>query len=213
MQPVITTLALVLKELLSTMEGKIDGLHRVYDPALTYDTGTKLLRASHNYKGEKRKQFPLLLWNRSIFRYQEQMGKRGIHKIVDLEAMVDGVVPEYRAALGEFDFRFVFITPNMSVIENFEIMYFGKEGFHSIKEFSVDFPGLEGSLDYMTNWGDLEDVVVEGDQWQAKIISGSCKITGWFLTSRSPISLIEDTYFDVYNTTTEYLISEHEVNS
>lgn len=214
MAQVATTIVMVIKELLNEMRTKVPNMKATFDPGLSYESGTKLLRSANRLKSRKQEHFPQILWNRSVLRYDERMGKRGIHKAVVRDVDTFSAA-EYRAALGEFDFRFAFVSPNMSTIENFEIMYFGKESFKNLYTTSINVPGLEEPLTYHLNWGDLEDVVMDNDQWFIKLITGMCTITGLFLTLRSQadLKLVETIYFDIYNNTASGLISQNTITS
>ncbi len=211
MSNVLTTIPLIIKELKSQIETKISDIKFAYDPILSYESGTRMLRSHNKYKGLKQKQFPMFLFNRSILRYQEQFGKRGVHKAIDLATQVDYEASEYRTALGEFDMRFAFISPNMSEAEAFEIEYFSKEGIYNIKEVNINVPGLEGSFLYSLSWGDLEDVLIESDSWNAKTVTGTCKIQGWFVIFRGKTALIKNIYLDVYDYDTETVIEQRMV--
>lgn len=211
MTTVLTTIPLIIKELKTQIETKISDIKFAYDPQLSYETGTRMLRAANKYKDMKQGQFPLFLFNRTVLRYHEQLGKRAVHKSIDLSAQVNHTAPEYRTALGEFDFRFAFISPNMSEAEAFEIEYFSKEGIYNLKEVNVSIPGLADTFLYSLSWGELEDTLIESENWYAKTVTGTCKIQGWFIVLRGSADLIQNIYFDVYDYDNETVMEQFQV--
>lgn len=204
----ISSTVTIIKKLQDEIAAKYPSYKQVYDPALAYDSATKLLRGQNSIKKLIDKENPLFAFNRSVLRYHPNLGSRGTTTAIvkDLD-LTTGL--EYKAAVGEFDFRFAFASPNFQVIEEFEMDYITKMGINSIKVLDVEIPGLQ-KFPYVLQWHDFEDVVVEYENYFAKTLTASVTIQGIFIVIKGETNLIREiygTYYDWYETIlTEFVV-------
>lgn len=202
----ISNVAAVLDGLLNKVHelSGADRLQYVYDEKLSYETGIRCLRSDNNLVNDAPTPFPLLIFNRSVMRYNPHAGLRrsttskvirrgeGIEGISDTQALIYDVVH------GNFDFRFLYTTTLMEEMELFEIRYLAKAkgGESSISSFSVRVPEFAsepggGYCDYYITWNDLEEKVIEIDSNYYKTLAGSATVTGmYFVAQDEPGELI-----------------------
>jgi hypothetical protein len=192
-------------QVIKTLKDKIKVLYPdmkfVFDPSLTYDSGTKLLRSQQNMIQLNENETPLLMFNRSSLYYSAVLGRRMVRDSL-LKNMTLATALQYKEFYGSFDFEFAIASPNLYVIDEHELEYLTKIGMPSITEIDVAVPQL-GLFPYELTWKDLEkDVLFEYATSFIKVIKGSCTITGWFLVIKGEAKLIHSIYgkfFDMQN--------------
>jgi len=190
---VITPIVTVMKELTIQMALKHTGMLKVYNPELSYDEGVKYLRAGVDFNDviTDAGEAPVFMFNRSALRRAEMIGRRWNAKpmVRDNDA---GTAQEYRSGFAEFEMRFLFVTRDFRVLEEFEMGYVIGEGVKDIKQFDVDMSdfGLN-DFTYLTSWKPLEEIQVMVEAKSYAGIAGSVVIKGQFLLQRGTIKMIK----------------------
>jgi len=182
-----------MKELTIQMALKHTGMLKVYNPELSYDEGVKYLRAGVDFNDviTDAGEAPVFMFNRSALRRAEMIGRRWNAKpmVRDNDA---GTAQEYRSSFAEFEMRFLFVTRDFRVLEEFEMGYVIGEGVKDIKQFDVDMSdfGLN-DFTYLTSWKPLEEIQVMVEAKSYAGIAGSVVIKGQFLLQRGTIKMIK----------------------
>lgn len=188
----------VIKSLKDKIHIMYPDMKFVFDPSLTYESGTKLLRSQQNMEQVAEKETPLLMFNRSALYYSNTVGRRMVRESL-LKNMTLATALQYKEFYGSFDFDFAMSSPNLFVIDEFELEYLTKIGMPSITEIDVAVPQL-GLFPYEITWKDLVSVTFDYAKVFTKTLKGSCIITGWFLVISGEASLIHTiygTFFDM----------------
>lgn len=190
---VVTPIVAVMKELTTQMALKHPNMKKVYNPELSYDEGVKYLRAGVDFNDivSNAGETPIFMFNRSALRRTEQIGRRFDAKPIvrDVDA---GTAQEYRSGFCEFEMRFLYITSDFRVLEEFEMGYVVGEGVKDIKDFEVDLSDFGiGNFTYLTSWKPLEEIQVgvEGSSYTG--IAGTVTIKGNFIVLRSEVKMIK----------------------
>jgi uncharacterized protein YegP (UPF0339 family) len=143
MATIVTTIALVEKELITQMNVIDSTLKIVYDPQLSYETGVRSLRANSLFNKEvvNLGEHPLLIFNRSPLRLTGDRFEDN-YQVIDNRDDDAGTDTTHKIAFGEFDFRFLYTTPNIITSEAFEVNYIAENGIRSINSITPDLSSL-----------------------------------------------------------------------
>jgi len=187
---VVNTVVLPVEELLKRIKNDISDIKFVYNEKLTYESIVEFLRArSDLYSKNVEIPYPIFAFRRTALRYASiGAQKRSISEIVR-KVVENNKNIIYRKVFGEFDIEFLWITKNVSEIENFEIAYLSEEGISGIREISVEIPQL-GNFSYYTFPSILESKVFESEGNYYKMLSGKILVRGFFFVLRGDNSII-----------------------
>lgn len=209
---VITSIALVLKELDAQIKATDSTLKTAYDPNLSYETGMNSLRANSNFNNDLTNQgeYPLFVFNRSIIRLS---GDRvnDVYDAIDNTNNVLGTDTVHKVTHAEFDYRFLYTSPNILQTEAFEMNYMMNQGIKSIVKITPDLSalGLTKNIGYDILWNPLEDFIVESEGNTYKAIMGSARISGFFVTSEGAGKLTLTTYLKFYEDWYQSILSSY----
>lgn len=191
---IITTVASVLKELTTQIATKVPDMKKVYNPELTYDEGIKLLRGNVDFEEliSNAGETPIFMFNRTALKRTETFGRRMKQAPVvkDNDA---GTAKEYKSDFLEFEFRFLYVTPSLRNLEQFEMGYMVGDGIKDLKDFELDL--TEFSIDpfkYQVDWKPLEDIQVMVQDKYYKGLGGFAKVSGNFLIETGSTKLITE---------------------
>ena len=199
----MTTIVLAMDKVIEAFKTSINNLQPVFDPDLIYDSGQKLLRSKREIDGGLGSLGnDILLYTRSSLRPSAKMGRR-THELLQRRGAPDANIADtYKAAYGEFEFRFALIATDPKSIENFEVDYILEEGLKAIKTVDIDLTEIDEAYDitdlpYHIEWLDLEDLTVTHDGSFYKSLSGTAIVTGIFLSFPQEVGLIEEIHLKV----------------
>lgn len=176
---VYSTPSMVVWQLLQELGKHLPNATALYQPSLSYRDGLEALRAQNEKKQVVDKTaLPLLLFNRSTLRSSEVFGKRSRHKVNHPTKE-----EQLKVLMGEFDFRFMYVTTQMEELERFEMLYSTSSIVKNEKRFTLQLPELDDYLEYKVEWQSLEDFELSIDEGYYKTIGAQAKVTGAFLVS------------------------------
>ena len=189
---VVSNIHLVLQEHLNQFESRLPKIHTVYDESLSYETAIARYRANNDLGQDSQEAFPLFAFNRSVLRYAPQgIGRRSVTKRPMSYEAGDDTATIYKSVFGEFDISYLFVTPMMSDIENFEISYLGEESVGSEKEFNVRHSDM-GDFPYYVTMEPLDDLRVNIDGSYYKAVGGRSVIRGFFFIVKGTSKIIKE---------------------
>lgn len=181
---VYSTPSMVVWRLLQELGQHLPNATALYQPNLSYRDGLESLRAQNEKKQiVDASALPLLLFNRSTLRSNEVYGKRSRHKILNPKDGDGKTMEQIKALMGEFDFRFMYVTTQMEELERFEMLYTTSSVVKNEKKFQLHIPELDDYLEYKVEWQSLEDFELSIDEGYYKTIGAQAKVTGAFLVS------------------------------
>jgi len=202
---VVSNIHLVLQEHLNQFEAKLPRIHSVYDESLDYENAIARYRANNDLEQNSMEAFPLFVFYRSALRYAPQaIGRRAVSKRPIKVIEGDDTAVIYKSVYGEFDVSFLFLSPMMSEIENFEISYLGEESVGSEKEFLVSHSDM-GDFPYYVAMEPLDDLRVNIDGNYYKAVGGRSVIRGFFFIVKGTSKIIKEIGFQVQTFNKEVL--------
>lgn len=196
-EQVITTVGLTLADLIDKFKVEQSDIQVVYDDKLTYETAVAKFRADNNLNETEEIPFPLFAFRRSVVRHVDdkapgrRMGRMLVRQTIDGSV---GQANVLRSVHGAFDIQWLYITPEIQKLEQFEIAYLAEEGLSADKELRVTLPPEFQSVElpYYVEYGILEEKQFETEGNFFKFLSGSAVIRGHYLVLRAQKSLITE---------------------
>ncbi|MCP4526688.1 MAG: hypothetical protein GY833_12360 [Aestuariibacter sp.] len=181
---VYSTPSMVVWQLLQELGQHLPNATALFQPNLSYRDGLEALRAQNDKKQVfDTTALPLLLFNRSTLRSNEVFGKRSRQKIIHPKDDSGTDHTQLKVLMGEFDFRFLYVTTQMEELERFEMLYSTSSAVKNEKRFKLHIPALDDYLEYKVEWESLEDFQLSIDEGYYKTIGAQAKVRGAFIVS------------------------------
>jgi len=195
LQDVVNTTGMVLYEFLTKIKNEDETLNHVYDEQLSYETAVKKYRNDNELAEEDNVPFPLFAFKRSVMKHAEEVApSRRMGRRFVIERDVDDA-KILRSVHGQIDIDFLYIHPDETWLERFEIAYLAEEGISAHKEITLqlseDFQEPR-TLPYYVKWGVLDEKVFEFEDNFYKMLFGRVTIIGHYLTYREQKSVIKE---------------------
>jgi hypothetical protein len=186
MNDVVDSVGPCLKAFLeNVIRAEMPDCRYVFDPELSYETGIQRLRANNKMNElegkEANKPLPLFIFKRTALMYPEEQqapNMRSTHGSGFMK-IANGKAAKYSFVHAEFSVDFLYVNPNMEMVERFEIAYLSKRGITGTTEFVVNLGDL-GDFRYYLTWNDIIDVDMSTDTNYSKAIASTVKIRGFF---------------------------------
>lgn len=178
---IYSTPSMVVWRLLQELGGHLPNATALYQPNLSYRDGLESLRAQNEKKQiVDPSALPLLLFNRSTLRSSEIYARRTSHRVLHPKG---DAMEQVKVLLGEFDFRFLYVTTQMEELERFEMLYTTSSAVKNEKRFEVHIPELDDTLEYKVQWESLQDFELSIEDGYYKTIGAQAKVSGAFVVS------------------------------
>lgn len=205
----LSTIALVIKGLMDTIEGIYPNFNCVYDEDLSYQTSVTKLRDKFQKEEISSPVFPLFAFRRGVLKPSDKVPRATNMQPIDFTST--DYADLYRGSYGMFDIEFLVYHTDMEFMESFEIEYLMWQGLKSIREYNVFIPGLEGEFRYLTYWDWLSDIKINVPAQYYKALTGRVNIQGLFLALSSPATYpkIKEIIKNIRTLYGEFLEGEH----
>lgn len=190
-----TNIDLIASEYINLVRSAQPETRFTYDEVLSAETAINSYRSNNNLTSVTDIQYPLLAYRRNVLKPTDHGSSRRakLTRIVDKESKV-----KYVPIIGEVELQFIFISPDVHEIENFEIQYVAETAMSSVKSFIVQLPEL-GPCDYTVDYAELEFKEFASDEGHYhKLVQGLATIRGLYFTAIGEEKLIEQIHAEMY---------------
>jgi hypothetical protein len=194
---IVSSISPVLKLIENTLKSWDSTINPTFDPQLSYETSLDGLR---NYKMnldlKKDSVFPIFAYNRTCLAPAHPLGLRATEMQAIKTDSESGTI--YIGTMGEFTLNFLYIHPNMSSIERFEILYNAQLGLKE-KHVTLNLNTL-GDFQYQLYWELLNPNIQTSAINNAyfTMIGGAVLVRGMFLAIQEVLPVITHWNVDVY---------------
>jgi hypothetical protein len=162
--------------------------HIVYSPTLDFVAIIHHLRRKLKVEQELKNEVvvsgasPLVAFNRNFLTISEILNERSRFLARSNLADANNKYKIYKAVYGSVLMRYLYITNNITELENFEQPFACNDSFRKILNFESNV-GNEGDFEYQVYWDNLSDLFVsEIEDGSVKYsVSGMAKIIGWWV--------------------------------
>lgn len=187
---VVSTMALVINEVLLKIREEITDVKFVYDAKNTFESALSAYRTKNNIEHTKVDFYPCFAFSRTSLRYAtEAQGRRAVvdrvSRRLSPEVVGAGLSEVYRSIYGDFDLNFRYYTRKAEDLERFEIAYLAEEGISGTTEVRVDLNQvIGGTQPYYLSFSEFTDEEFQSDNVYYKAVAGTIKVRGHYLLFR-----------------------------